>query len=164
MQQRISSAAAAASGRIRYNHVSIGMMGGEYCIHQFIKAILVIQMFTYAVIAATSSIGTCTTDEDCSAKVRSRFPSESSAGVGMCQCYAASSVDTFDEWWVLADDNVFSITYHHYIFTDSLQISIHKTDTQWGRIGWHLQRSKVHEYMWKLGDILWLQWYFFWAR
>ena len=75
------------------------MMGGEYCIFKFIKAIIVIQVFTYYAVIATSSFGTCTSDKDCSAKVRSRFPSQrSSAGVGMCQCYAASSVDTFDEW------------------------------------------------------------------
>ena len=48
--------------------------------------------------AQQSSFGTCTSDTDCSAVVRSRYPSNSTAeDVDMCQCYAASSKDPFDE-------------------------------------------------------------------
>lgn len=48
-------------------------------------------------ICDAQSFGTCTSNADCSATVRSRYPSESLAGVDMCQCYAASSMNPFDE-------------------------------------------------------------------
>ena len=40
---------------------------------------------------------TCNKDSDCTPKVRSRYPSQSSAGVQLCKCYAASSITPFDE-------------------------------------------------------------------
>ena len=48
-------------------------------------------------ICDAQSFGTCTSNADCSATVRSRYPSESTAGVDMCQCYAASTNNPFDE-------------------------------------------------------------------
>ena len=39
----------------------------------------------------------CTVTEECTATVRSRYPSQSSIGVDLCQCYAASSIDPFNE-------------------------------------------------------------------
>ncbi|KAL3774151.1 hypothetical protein ACHAW5_010605 [Stephanodiscus triporus] len=42
-------------------------------------------------------IGMCNSDEDCTAVVRSRYPAQSSMGVELCQCYAASSIAAFDE-------------------------------------------------------------------
>lgn len=47
--------------------------------------------------AVDETVGTCTTDDECSAVVRSRMPSESNAGVDLCDCYAASSTAPFDE-------------------------------------------------------------------
>ncbi|KAL7539563.1 hypothetical protein ACHAXR_009390 [Thalassiosira sp. AJA248-18] len=49
------------------------------------------------VLAIEETSGTCTSDNDCTARVRSRFPLQSSSGVDLCQCYAASSTDPFDE-------------------------------------------------------------------
>lgn len=39
----------------------------------------------------------CTSDNDCSAVIRSRYPAQSGTNVLMCGCYAASSIDPFDE-------------------------------------------------------------------
>jgi len=41
--------------------------------------------------------GTCTSDDECTAVVRSRYPENSTMGVELCQCYAASSIAPFDE-------------------------------------------------------------------
>jgi hypothetical protein len=41
--------------------------------------------------------GTCTTDDECAAVVRSRLPENSAAGVDLCGCYASSSASPFDE-------------------------------------------------------------------
>ncbi|KAL7435545.1 hypothetical protein ACHAXH_005858 [Discostella pseudostelligera] len=46
---------------------------------------------------ATATVGTCVSDDECTATVRSRYPSQSSTGVGLCECYAASTVAPFDE-------------------------------------------------------------------
>ena len=46
---------------------------------------------------ADETVGSCTSDDECTAVVRSRFPSESNAGVELCECYAASSTSPFDE-------------------------------------------------------------------
>jgi len=43
------------------------------------------------------SFGTCTSDDDCFATVRSREPKESSVSFGLCDCYAASRTKPFDE-------------------------------------------------------------------
>mmetsp|Transcript_6357 Transcript_6357/g.12295 ORF Transcript_6357/g.12295 Transcript_6357/m.12295 type:complete len:221 (-) Transcript_6357:277-939(-) len=41
---------------------------------------------------------TCNDDGECTATVRSRFPTRNNAGIGMmCECYSASSVVPFDE-------------------------------------------------------------------
>ncbi len=45
----------------------------------------------------TMIIGMCSSDEECTAVVRSRFPEQSIMGVELCQCYAASSIAPFDE-------------------------------------------------------------------
>jgi len=50
-----------------------------------------------AMAKTTQASGMCTSDNECTAKVRSRFPDQSSSGVELCQCYAASSTDPFDE-------------------------------------------------------------------
>ena len=41
--------------------------------------------------------GTCASDEECAAKVRSQWPAGGSAAVGGCGCYAASDTHPFDE-------------------------------------------------------------------
>ena len=46
---------------------------------------------------ADETVGSCTSDDECTAVVRSRFPAESNAGVELCECYAASSTSPFDE-------------------------------------------------------------------
>ncbi len=41
---------------------------------------------------------TCNSNSDCSLKIRSRYPSTSTTGIALCECYAASSsVAPFDE-------------------------------------------------------------------
>ena len=45
----------------------------------------------------TMIIGTCNSDEECTAVIRSRFPEQSTMGVELCECYAASSIAPFDE-------------------------------------------------------------------
>ena len=47
--------------------------------------------------ATNETVGTCSTDDECKAVVRSQFPAQSSAGVELCDCYAASSTSPFDE-------------------------------------------------------------------
>lgn len=47
--------------------------------------------------ASASSLPKCNSNSDCSLKVRSRFPTTSTTGVGLCECYAASSKIPFDE-------------------------------------------------------------------
>jgi len=47
--------------------------------------------------ATDETIAVCTSDDECTAKVRSRFPMTHLHGVEMCQCYSASSIDPFDE-------------------------------------------------------------------
>ena len=47
--------------------------------------------------AIAAVVGSCTSDDDCYAKVRSRRPTLVSEGVELCQCYAASIASPFDE-------------------------------------------------------------------
>ena len=42
-------------------------------------------------------VGSCKSQEDCSATIRSQKPAGSSIGVDMCECYATSSTAPFDE-------------------------------------------------------------------
>lgn len=41
--------------------------------------------------------GVCNSDDECLPTIRSRFPSKTTNGVGLCECYSASSIDPFDE-------------------------------------------------------------------
>ncbi|KAL3769180.1 hypothetical protein ACHAW5_000650 [Stephanodiscus triporus] len=52
---------------------------------------------TAPVSSSNMIIGTCNSDEECIAVVRSRYPAQSSMGVELCQCYSASSIAAFDE-------------------------------------------------------------------
>eukprot|EP00984_Skeletonema_dohrnii_P006932 scaffold2472_cov209-Skeletonema_dohrnii-CCMP3373.AAC.4 len=47
--------------------------------------------------SAAAPPAACTSDEQCSVTQRSRVPSESNTDVGLCGCYATSSIDPFDE-------------------------------------------------------------------
>ncbi len=49
------------------------------------------------VISAAAPPASCTSDEQCSVTQRSKVPSQSSTDVGLCGCYATSSIDPFDE-------------------------------------------------------------------
>ncbi len=49
------------------------------------------------VISAAAPPASCTSDEQCSVTQRSSVPPQSSTDVGLCGCYATSSIDPFDE-------------------------------------------------------------------
>ena len=49
------------------------------------------------IISAAAPPASCTSDEQCSLTQRSKVPSQSSTDVGLCGCYATSSIDPFDE-------------------------------------------------------------------
>lgn len=50
-------------------------------------------------VAATSVpiYGSCNSNSQCTAIIRSRFPETSHTNIALCDCYAASSVSPFDE-------------------------------------------------------------------
>ena len=50
-----------------------------------------------ALISAAAPPASCTSDEQCSVTQRSKVPPQSSTDVGLCGCYATSSIDPFDE-------------------------------------------------------------------
>jgi hypothetical protein len=62
----------------------------------FVAVAVVVSSVTGVAAASIPIYGTCTSNSDCTATMRSRMP-EVMSGVGLCACYAQSSISPFDE-------------------------------------------------------------------
>ena len=62
----------------------------------FVAVVVVVSSVTGVAAASIPIYGTCTSNSDCIATMRSRMP-EVMSGVGLCACYANSRISPFDE-------------------------------------------------------------------
>jgi len=61
------------------------------------RAVFALNLILPSLISASAPPAACTSNDQCSLTQRSRYPSQSSTDVGLCECYAVSNIDPFDE-------------------------------------------------------------------